>query len=391
MFYSVFFLCVKIIGRATLQDWSLIFYGTSSPADKNDPSPYNNLHYKINISQSVLVPSITIPTNKNRNKSSGKGQGNPNNISPSYAVNTNGNPRKNKNSKNSHRNSQGKNKSVKPTVTSLRGITNKTSMYNKQYGNGKGPQRQTDSRPGGGNSRTTPPHSVLYVTDKPRQGVTALPNTTKSTKFDKTTKPFKANNLDPSSSFVQPAKIQKNVSKQPNVDLNLKPDGSYRYETTAAKKSDFRVTEKFTPTTKSYHYQSATSDDYAPTNPPPNFQGFIFIDQPPDGHTAVINSKIPSLFQKYPKAQHIYPALFPFPKVEVIGNKPSRQHPSPSQFHHEMYMGGLIAQDSLDSEIERGYHDTRIAADDKGTYEDFVCRSVFSLLHFRFFFSRIFP
>lgn len=358
MFYNVCFLCVKIIGRATLQDWSLIFYGTSSPADKNDPSPYNNLHYKINISQSVLVPSITIPTNKNRNKSSGKGQGNPNNISPPYVVNASGNPRKNKNSKNSHRNSQGKNKSsVKPTVTSLRGITNKTLMYNKQYGNGKGPQRQTDSR---GSSRTTPPQ---YPTDKPRQGVTALPNTTKSTKFDKTTKPFKANNLDPSSGFVQPAKIQKNVSKQPNIDMSLKADGSYKYETTAAKKSDFRVTEKFSATTKSM----TTSEDYTPTNPPPNFQGFIFIDQPPDGHTAIINSKIPSLFQKYPKAQHIYPALYPYPKVEVIGNKPSRQHPSPSQFHHELYMGGLIAQDSLDSEIERGYHDTRISADDKGT------------------------
>lgn len=360
-----------IIGRATLLEWSLQFYGTSIPADKNDPSPYNNIHYKINISQAVLVP-LPIPTNKHRSKNSGKGQQGFN-VSPPYVVNANGNPRKNKNLKNSHRNSQAnKNKSsIRPTVTSLRGITNKTSMYNKHYANGKGPQRQTDSRQSG-SSRTTP-HQALFATEKPKLGITPLPNTTRPLKLDKTTKPFKANNLDPST-FVQTTKVQKNVSKQPNIDPNLKPD-IYKYETTA-KKSEFRATEKFIPTTKPY--QTTSSLDDVSTNPP-NFQGFIFIDQPPDGHVAVMNSKIPSLFQKYPKAQHIYPALFPYPKVEVIGNKPSRQHPPLSQFHPEMYLGGLVPQDSLDSEMERGYHDSRIAADDKGTYHDLTKHTSFDL------------
>lgn len=362
------FVLWKFIGRASLQDWALIFYGTASPADKNDPSPYSNVHYKINISQSVLVPSLTMTSNKNRNKNNGKSQANGNNnLSTQYIVSSNGNTKKNKNVKNQHRNSQGKNKSsIRPTVTSLRGITNKTSSYNRQYGNGKGPQRQTDSSSGLRSSNGQKQHFAGLATERPRHETTLVSGVTKNSKLEKTTKLAKNNNQDTTAPQYAP-KFQKNVSKQPSNDLssNLKSDNpSYKVE---SKKSDSRLTtEDDQATTRPYHESTVEMS----TNPP-NFRGFIFVDQPPDGHVAPKNSRIPSLFQKYPKIQHIYPALFPYPKVEGVGNKPSRQHPPLSQFHPELFLGGLAPKDSLDSEMDRDHHESSLTSEDKGIADSF--------------------
>ncbi|CAG4943788.1 unnamed protein product [Parnassius apollo] len=48
----------RYMGRATLQDWSLTLYGTSSPAAKNDPAPYRSptiARNKNNITRPVVV------------------------------------------------------------------------------------------------------------------------------------------------------------------------------------------------------------------------------------------------------------------------------------------------------------------------------------------------
>ncbi|XP_061719470.1 furin-like protease 1 isoform X1 [Cydia pomonella] len=98
----------RYMGRATLQDWSLILYGTTQPAAKNDPIPFRNpiVRKKSNATRPVVVQ-----TKKNN-------RGKPVPVLPTYTVGVvKGKRKKNKNSKNSNRNSQ-KSKQIRPATQS---------------------------------------------------------------------------------------------------------------------------------------------------------------------------------------------------------------------------------------------------------------------------------
>ncbi|KAL4717279.1 hypothetical protein ACJJTC_017166 [Scirpophaga incertulas] len=96
------------VGRATLQDWSLTLYGTSTPATKNDPLPFRNpitVRNKSNATRPVVVQS-------GRKNNRGKAVS----IVPTYTVGL-VKRKKNKNSKNPNRNTQ-KSKQSRPATRS---------------------------------------------------------------------------------------------------------------------------------------------------------------------------------------------------------------------------------------------------------------------------------
>ncbi|CAG4935426.1 unnamed protein product [Colias eurytheme] len=97
----------RYMGRATLQDWSLILYGTSSPAAKNDPIPFRNpiIRNKSNATRPVVVQA---------GRKNNRGKAIP--IVPTYTVGL-VKRKKNKNSKNPNRNSQ-KSKQSRPATRS---------------------------------------------------------------------------------------------------------------------------------------------------------------------------------------------------------------------------------------------------------------------------------
>ncbi|CAH0758094.1 unnamed protein product [Diatraea saccharalis] len=104
-------------GRATLQDWFLTLYGTSTPATKNDPVPFRNpitVRNKSNVTRPVVVQT-------GRKNSRGKAVS----IVPTYTVGL-VKRKKNKNSKNPNRNSQ-KSKQSRPATRSPIESTTKTT------------------------------------------------------------------------------------------------------------------------------------------------------------------------------------------------------------------------------------------------------------------------
>ncbi|XP_013183749.2 furin-like protease 1 isoform X2 [Amyelois transitella] len=103
-------------GRATLQDWSLMLYGTSTPAAKNDPIPFRNpvSRNKSNATRPVMVQS-------GRRNNKGKAVS----IVPTYTVGL-VKRKKNKNSKNPNRNSQ-KPKQGRPATRSPIESTTRTT------------------------------------------------------------------------------------------------------------------------------------------------------------------------------------------------------------------------------------------------------------------------
>lgn len=105
------------LGRATLQDWSLTLYGTSTPAAKNDPIPFRNpitSRNKSNATRPVVVQS-------GRKNNRGKAVS----IVPTYTVGL-VKRKKNKNSKNPNRNAQ-KSKQSRPATRSPIESTTKTT------------------------------------------------------------------------------------------------------------------------------------------------------------------------------------------------------------------------------------------------------------------------
>lgn len=106
MFYVLQVCCWKRIqnwtfdasGRATLQDWSLTLYGTSTPAAKNDPVPFRS---PIIRNRSNATRPVVVQAGRKNNR------GKPIPIVPTYTVGL-VKRKKNKNSKNSNRNSQKK-------------------------------------------------------------------------------------------------------------------------------------------------------------------------------------------------------------------------------------------------------------------------------------------
>ncbi|CAH0718280.1 unnamed protein product, partial [Brenthis ino] len=89
----------RYLGRATLQDWSLTLYGTSTPAAKNDPIPFRNpiIRNRSNATRPVVVQA-------GRKSSRGKSV----HIVPTQYTVGLVKRKKNKNSKNPNRNSQKK-------------------------------------------------------------------------------------------------------------------------------------------------------------------------------------------------------------------------------------------------------------------------------------------
>lgn len=92
------FLTFDTLGRATLQDWSLTLYGTSTPAAKNDPIPFRN---PIIRNRSNATRPVVVQTGRKNNR----GKSVP--IVQTYTVGL-VKRKKNKNSKNPNRNSQKK-------------------------------------------------------------------------------------------------------------------------------------------------------------------------------------------------------------------------------------------------------------------------------------------
>ncbi|OWR47458.1 furin convetase precursor [Danaus plexippus plexippus] len=88
----------RYMGRATLQDWSLTLYGTSTPAAKNDPIPFRN---PIIRNRSNATRPVVVQTGRKNNR----GKSVP--IVQTYTVGL-VKRKKNKNSKNPNRNSQKK-------------------------------------------------------------------------------------------------------------------------------------------------------------------------------------------------------------------------------------------------------------------------------------------
>lgn len=104
---KLYFQILYILGRASLQEWSLTLYGTSSPAAKNDPIPFRNpiIRKNGNATRPVVVQS-------GRKNNRGK----PIPIVPTYTVGL-VKRKKNKNSKNPNKNSQ-KSKQSRPATRS---------------------------------------------------------------------------------------------------------------------------------------------------------------------------------------------------------------------------------------------------------------------------------
>ncbi|XP_075979644.1 furin-like protease 1 isoform X1 [Anticarsia gemmatalis] len=97
----------RYMGRATLQDWSLTLYGTSTPAAKNDPIPFRNPIIRKN--GNATRPVVVQAGRKNN-------RGKPVPIVPTYTVGL-VKRKKNKNSKNPNKNSQ-KSKQSRPATRS---------------------------------------------------------------------------------------------------------------------------------------------------------------------------------------------------------------------------------------------------------------------------------
>ncbi|XP_028043570.1 furin-like protease 1 isoform X2 [Bombyx mandarina] len=93
----------RYMGRASLQEWSLTLYGTSTPAAKNDPIPFRNpiIRNKGNASRPVVLQA---------GRKNNRGKIVP--VAPTYSVGL-VKRKKNKNSKNPNRNSQ-KSKQSRP-------------------------------------------------------------------------------------------------------------------------------------------------------------------------------------------------------------------------------------------------------------------------------------
>ncbi|XP_050679283.1 furin-like protease 1, isoforms 1/1-X/2 isoform X3 [Leptidea sinapis] len=96
----------RYMGRATLQEWSLTLYGTTTPAAKNDPIPFRNpILRKSNATRPVVVQA---------GRKNNKGKSIP--ITSTYTVGL-VKRKKNKNSKNLNRNAQ-KSKQSRPATRS---------------------------------------------------------------------------------------------------------------------------------------------------------------------------------------------------------------------------------------------------------------------------------
>ncbi|XP_028173178.1 furin-like protease 1, partial [Ostrinia furnacalis] len=107
----------RYIGRATLQDWSLTLYGTSTPAAKNDPIPFRNPITSRNRSNATRPVVVQSGRKNNRGKAVS--------IVPTYTVGL-VKRKKNKNSKNPNRNAQ-KSKQSRPATRSPIESTTKTT------------------------------------------------------------------------------------------------------------------------------------------------------------------------------------------------------------------------------------------------------------------------
>ncbi|KOB67913.1 Furin-like convetase, partial [Operophtera brumata] len=113
----------RYMGRATLQDWSLTLYGTSTPAAKNDPNPFRN---PIIRNRGNATRPVVLQAGRKNNR------GKPVPIVPTYTVGL-VKRKKNKNSKNPNRNSQ-KSKQSRPATrspldsTSARSTTASTDL-----------------------------------------------------------------------------------------------------------------------------------------------------------------------------------------------------------------------------------------------------------------------
>ncbi|KAJ2949506.1 hypothetical protein O0L34_g15428 [Tuta absoluta] len=87
----------RYMGRASLQDWSLSLYGTTTPAAKNDPIPFRNPILRNKSSMNATRPVVVQARKNNRGKAVP--------IVPTYTVGL-VKRKKNKNSKNPNRNSK---------------------------------------------------------------------------------------------------------------------------------------------------------------------------------------------------------------------------------------------------------------------------------------------
>lgn len=115
------------IGQSTLKDWSLIFYGTTAPIDRNDPVSYRTTPTQSSISVSSInnYPNLNKPTIKHNRKQQQQQQSV---ISPFGVVTPRKNNKKNNSGKNKFRTT-----TIRPSISTVFfGKTKSTTLRPKQ-------------------------------------------------------------------------------------------------------------------------------------------------------------------------------------------------------------------------------------------------------------------
>ncbi|XP_024876145.1 furin-like protease 1, isoforms 1/1-X/2 isoform X3 [Temnothorax curvispinosus] len=159
----------RYLGRATLHEWALIFYGTATLPDRTEYALYNPAGMSIP-RRPFVKPRETVPKSQNtltkgkqtQHKSDKSGS-----LSPPYVVNAQIQSQRKGKPRGQHKNGKSANR-PKPTVQTLRGLTG----MNKGPNNVAGDVRLITSRPRG---RSTP----SPVTSTVSQTVTTTKTTSK--------------------------------------------------------------------------------------------------------------------------------------------------------------------------------------------------------------------
>ncbi|XP_039301948.1 furin-like protease 1, isoforms 1/1-X/2 isoform X1 [Solenopsis invicta] len=150
----------RYLGRATLHEWALIFYGTATLPDRTEYALYNPAGMSIP-RRPFVKPRESIPKNQNtlaKGKQTQHKSDKSGNLSPPYVMNAQIQPQRKGKARGQHKNGKSANRpNPKPTAQTLRGLTN----INKGPSNVAGDVRLITSRPRG---RSTPSPITSTVT-----------------------------------------------------------------------------------------------------------------------------------------------------------------------------------------------------------------------------------
>lgn len=103
------------IGHSTLKDWSLIFYGTTAPIDRNDPVSYRTTPTQSSLS-SISVSSINNYSNLNKPTIKHNRKQQQQSVISPFGIVT---PRKNSKKNNSGKNKNNRTTTVRPSISTV--------------------------------------------------------------------------------------------------------------------------------------------------------------------------------------------------------------------------------------------------------------------------------